>query len=374
MATNSLPGRLFDAPGGLLDGKLGRWVRCSQGTGCAAQSFLQEKEYGREIANLKGVCRAAAIFLLALCVTQFVFAQTLEQAGGGKSPSGLAQKQAFVQSLVENASSAEYIKASQDAEVLSLVALAKSNYASALAGLRNGDFAVAENQLNEVMYRWILLLSLQMQSTHSVTLAARQPGGSKELPESYGKLLGTLEFLEKSYRNYVKHAVSQPVDASLKGGEISARFAEGLAEARVHVTMGQKDGALRALSDVAQLMRSAINRVLDSVAVDYALKFKTPAEEYTYELERNRSYFELVPVAIAEFNPMNDEKLAIKKLVEQNRLAIEQARNYAELQDYQRALETVHTGMGFLELALKTAGLVAPYVWMSSNDYLAFVE
>jgi hypothetical protein len=39
-----------------------------------------------------------------------------------------------------------------------------------------------------------------------------------------------------------------------------------------------------------------------------------------------------------------------------------------------RALATVHSGIGFLELALKTAGLIAPYVWISSNDYLAFVE
>ena len=373
MAPRLLLGRLFDSISELLDDKPSRWVRCNHGTGCADEPFLQERKYGGGIANLKGVFRVVFIFLLTLCVTQFAFAQTLEQADGGKNSSGLAQKQAFVQSLVENASSAEYIKANQDVEVRNLVALAKGNYASALAGLRKGDFTVAENQLNEVMYRWILLLSLQMQSTHSVALAARQPIESKELPESYGKLLGTLEFLEKSYRSYVKRAVP-PVDASLKEDEKSVHFAEGLAEARMHATLGQKDGALRALSEVAQLMRSTINRVLDSVAVDYALKFKTPAEEYTYELERNRSYFELVPVAIAEFSPMNDERLAIKKLVEQNRLAIEQARNYAELQDYQRALETVHTGMGFLELALKTAGLIAPYVWMPSNDYLAFVE
>ena len=314
----------------------------------------------------------AAIFLLILCVTPFAFAQASGQPGDGKDSPVLAQKQAFVQSLVENASSAECIKASQDAEVLSLVALTKNNYVSVVAGLRNGEVAAAENQLNEVMYRWILLLSLQMQSANSVALAANQDG--KMLPESYGKLLGTLGFLEKSYRSYVKRAAPPPVGASLKEDEKIARFAEGLAEARMQATMGRWGGALRALSNVAQLMRSAMNRVLDSVAVNYAMKFKTPAEEYAYELERNRSYLELVPVAIARFNPMDDERLAIGKLVEKNRLAIEQASNHAGQQDYQRALATVHTGVGFLELALKTAGLVAPFVRLPSNDYMAFVE
>lgn len=374
MANLSLSGRLFAFFNEWLGGNLSRWLRCNTVNGYAAHHFHQGMERGKEIARSERVCRAVAIFLLTLCAAQFAFAQPLGQPDGGKISPGLVQKQAFVQSLVENASLAEYIQASQDTEVLSLVALAKHNYASALAGLRNGDIAVAENQLNEVMYRWILLLSLQMQPTNPVAPAARQPVEGKRLPESYGKLLGTLEFLEMSYRSYEKRAAPPPVDASLNGDGQSARLAEGLAEARRHVAMGQEDGALRALKNVAQLMKPAINRMLDSVAVDYALKFKTPAEEYAYELERNRSYLELVPVAIAEFNPMDDEKLAIKKLVEKNRLAIGQARNHAEQQDYQRALDTVHTGMGFLELALKTAGLVAPYIWISSNDYLAFVE
>ena len=363
MATTSSSVRLFVFPGG----KPGRRVNGHQAT-CSTPyySALQEKKLGREI------CRAAAIFLFTLCVAQFSFAQTPSQPGGGKIPPGLAQKQAFVQSLVENASSAEHIQASQDAEVLSLIALAKNNYASAVAGLKNGNTAVAENQLNEIMYRWILLLSLQMQSANSVALAAMPE--SKKLPEGYIKLLGSVEFLEKSYRSYVKLTAPQPVGALSGEDEKSAIFAEGLAEARVNAAMGQKDDAIRALKNVAHLMRFTINRVLDSVKVDYAMKFKTTAEEYAYELEHNRSYLELVPVAIAEFNPLDDEKLAIGKLVEKNRLAIEQARGYAEQQDYQRALATVHSGIGFLELALKTAGLVAPYVWISSNDNLAFGE
>lgn len=320
-------------------------------------------------AKLEGICPAAAIFLLTLCVTQFAFAQAPVQPGGGNIQAGLAQKQAFVHGLAENASAAERMRASHDAEALSLVALAKDNYASALAGLKNGDSAGAEKQLNEVMSRWILLLSLRMHSTDSVALAVKQRVESKKLLESYEKLLESVEFLEISYRGYVKRAGLSPVAASLSENPELARFAEGMAEARMHASMGRMDGALRALSNVAQLMRSAMNRVLDSVAVDYTMKFETLAEEYAYELERSRSYLELVPLAIAEFKPAEDKKLTIGNLVEQNRLAIEQAREYAGQRDYHRALATVYAGMGFLELALSTAGLVAPYVWLSPYDW-----
>jgi len=322
----------------------------------------------------EGVCRAAAIFLLTLCVTQFAFAKTSGQPDAGNIPDRLAQKQAFVHSMVENAPAAERIRASQDAEALGLVTLAKNNYAYALAALKNGNFAGAEKQLNEVMSKWILLLSLQAHSSDSVALAVKQRVESKKLLESYEKLLGSVEFLEKSYRGYVKRAGLSPVDASLNEDAELARLADGMVEARMYASTGRADGALKALSNVAQVMKSAMNRVLGSVTVDYTMKFETLAEEYAYELERNRSYLELVPVAIAEFKPTDDEKLTIGKLVEQNRLALEQAREYAGQQDYQRALATVYAGMGFLELALSSAGLVAPYVWLSPYDWQSWPE
>ncbi|GEM_PF-1854006 len=319
-------------------------------------------------AKLEGICRAAAIFLLTFCVAQFAFAQA------GNIPAGLAQKQVFVHSLVENVPAAERIRANQDAEALGLIALAKDNYAHALAGLKNGDFAGAEKQLNEVVSRWVLLLSLRMASSDSVTLALKQRVESRKLLESYEKLLGSVEFLEKSYRGYVKRAGLSPVAASLNEDAQLTRLAEGMAEAGMYAGTGRVDDALRALNNAAQVMKSAMNRVLGTATVDYTMKFETLAGEYAYELERNRSYLELVPVAIAEFKPTDDEKLTIGKLVEQNRLALEQAREYAGQQDYQHALATVHAGMGFLELALSTAGLVAPYVWLAPYGWQSWTD
>lgn len=325
-------------------------------------------------ARPEGVRWAAAIFLLTLCVTQIAFAQAPVQPGDGNIPAGLAQKQAFVHGLVENSSAAERIHANHDAEALSLAALAKDNYASALAGLRNGDFADAEKQLNEAMSKWMLLLSLRMHSTDSVAFAVKQRVENKKLLESYEKLLGSVEFLETSYRGYLKRVGLSPAAASLSEDAELARFAEGMAEVRMHASMGRVDSALQTLSNVAQLMRSAMNRVLGSVTVDYTMKFKTLSEEYAYELERNRSYLELVPLAVTEFKPTDDEKLTIGKLVEQNRLAIEQAREYAGQQEYDRALAAVYAGMGLLELALSTAGLVAPYVWLPPYDWQSWAD
>lgn len=348
------------------------------------------------MARRQGMYRATAILLLTLCATQFALAQAPEQPGGGNMPAGLAQKQAFVQGLVENTSAIERFQTSQDVEAINLVFFAKDSQASAIARLKNGDFAGAEKLLNEAISRWILLLSLRMHSADSVALGAKQrvervyasrgqpPDTeaftarlrveSKRLQENHEKLQGSIEFLETPYRDYVKRAGRSPVGVPLIEDRELARFAERMSETKMHTAMGRNDGALRSLSNVAQLVRSAMNRLLNSVTVDYTMKFESLAEEYAYELKRNSSYLELIPLVIIEFKPTDDETPIIGKLVKENYLAIEQAREYAEKQDYQRALTTVYAATGFLELALCTAGLVAPYVWLSPYDWQSLLD
>ncbi|MBI4936935.1 MAG: hypothetical protein HY846_01705 [Nitrosomonadales bacterium] len=292
-----------------------------------------------------------AAFLLALGVMQVALAQTPAPQGAGGIPGGLAQKQAFARSLVEDAAVAERIKASQDAEALRLFALAKESYALALGSIKSGDYAAAEQQFNEAMSA---MGKARRLAPDAAALAAKQRA-------EYAEKLQGVESLEKSYRGYLKSIGRKPGAAGSATDESATLGISRLLEAaRKHAAENRPGDALRALDKAEQVMRSALNRVLGSATLDYALKFETPAEEFAFELERNRSYVELVPVAIAEYKPKEESRQVIEVLVRQSREAVEQARSYAEQKDYQRALASVRTGTEYLMNALGVAGLVVP--------------
>lgn len=284
-------------------------------------------------------------------LAQAAFAQAPMQQGGANIPAGLAQKQAFARSLIEDAPAAERIQASQDAEALRLFALAKDSYSSALAAMKDRNFAGAEKLFNDAM-------STMGQARRRVPDAAAL--AIKQRAE-YEQKLQSVESLKKSYLSYLKSA-GRKSGATDGGTEESASLGISrlMEAARKHAAEGQPADALRTLEKAEQVMRSAMNRVLGSTQLEYTMKFETPAEEYAYELERNRSYLELVPVAIAELKPTDEAKKNVESLVERNRMALEQAREYAGQQDYRRALASVHTGTGYLQLALTAAGLVVP--------------
>lgn len=289
-------------------------------------------------------------FFLSLGVMQLALAQAPPQGAGG-IPAGLTQKQAFARSLIEDAAVAERIQASQDAEAMRLFSLAKENYTHALAALKEGDYAAAEKQLNEAMSA---MGKARRLAPDAAALAAKQRA-------EYAEKLQSVEALEKSYRSYLKGAGRKPGEAGSATDESATLGISRLLEAaRKYAKEDRPGDALRALDKAEQVMRSALNRVLGSATLDYAVKFETPAEEFAFELERNRSYVELVPVAVAEYKPNEEAKQTIDALVKQSRDAVERARDYADKKDYPRALESVRNGTEYLMNALGVAGLVVP--------------
>ena len=279
----------------------------------------------------------------------FAQAQAVPQ-GSANIPASLVQKQALARSLIEDASAAGRIQASQDAEALRLFALAKDSYASAITAMKVGNYSNAEKQLNEAM---VAMSKARQQVPDAAALAVKQR-------VEYEEKLKSVESLKKSYLGYLKSSGQK--SGKDKETEESANLGINrlMDAARKHAAENQLVDALRALEKAEQVMRAATKRVLGSTQLDYTPKFETPAEEYAYELERNRSYLELIPVAIAEFNPTDEAKKNVVGLVERNRLALDQAREYAGQKEYRQALASVHTGTGYLLLALTAAGLVVP--------------
>lgn len=289
------------------------------------------------------------VLFLALGVMQIAHAQAPASQAG--IPPNLLQKQSFARSLVEDATVAERIKASQDPEAQRLFAAAKESYSHALTAIKNGDYAAAEKHLNEAMSG---MSKARRLAPDAAALAAKQQA-------EYAEKLQSVEALEKSYLSYLKSAKRKPGSkVSETDSSATLGISRLLEAAKRHANENRPGDALRTLDKAEQVLRSALNRVLGSATLDYAMKFESPAEEFAFELERNRSYVDLVPVAITEYKPKEETRQTIDILVRQSHDAVAQAKAFAEKKDYQKAMESVRSATEYLMNALGVAGLVVP--------------
>ncbi len=94
--------------------------------------------------------------------------------------------------------------------------------------------------------------------------------------------------------------------------------------------------------------------------VDYTPSFTSTAEEYQHELAQNRSYQDLLPLALEQLRPPVEARRAVEELLKYNLSAVEAARDKAARQQYTEALANLRDGTESLKRALVAAGLVLP--------------
>ncbi len=291
-----------------------------------------------------------ALAVLSLCAAQSALAQAAPAPRGGAATAGeVTQKQALVRNLLSDASAAKRIRESQDPEAQRFYAVAEEHYAAALAALKQRDFARAEQQLDQTI---TALGKARRRVPDASRLAIAQR-------VRYRQLLEGVESLALAYSGHLQRAGVSSGSAPDGAAEL-ARITAMLEQAQAHADAARPGDALRLLEQAEQAVMSAMSRTLGEATLDYTPTFATPAEEYTFELERNRGYLELIPLAIAQLKPARAEQLIMERHLEQNRAQLEQAREHARRQDYRLALESLRAGSGHLHSALIAAGLDLP--------------
>jgi len=287
--------------------------------------------------------------IIAWCMMSVVFAQTPAQQSGRDIPLGLSQKQAFSRSLVEDASVSKRIQASQDEEAQRLMSLAGMSYNNGLAALASGDFSQAEKLFDASMSA---IIKARRRVPDVAALAAKQR-------TEFQQLLERIAFMQQSFIAYSKRS---NISSDLAINEMNERARQDVPklteQAKIHFSNGEMGDALRSAERAEQVIRLALGRVLGATIIEYPQKFATVTENYAFELDRNNTYLELIPVAINELKPTEDVKQTIESMVDQNRAALDLAREYEKLQDYAKALAQVRIASGYLKLALTNAGLV----------------
>lgn len=259
------------------------------------------------------------------------------------------QKQALVKRMLADSAAAKRIAASTDSAAGQRLAAANESYRKAAVSLAANDLTAANGHLDAATR----LIGKARQ------LAPDPRARELEQRERYAQLLRSVESLRLYYQSHLRRAKGYPQDAVVSDAQI-VRVTRLVDRAKDFASAGQIASANKALGEAESALTTSLGRALRARTVEYAKRFDTLAEEYDYELERNASYAELIPIALAEFAPAGDAVREVQQSLQANRVLREQAHRLAADKDHQAALAALRGGTALLQNALATAGLRVP--------------
>lgn len=274
-------------------------------------------------------------------------AAALAQTAGGTDRRDLEQKEALVRRLVFDSPAEQRIAASGNEEAKGELARARALHARAVALADAGDVAGAQAELNAAM--WAIGKARQLVPDSAARVV--------DLRVRYSGHLRTVETLERSLAARIAAAgPSAPVTAS---GRLKAARA-GIEEAKGYAATEHLARAVRGLEAAERDLMVGISATLGSDTLHYAKAFDSPPEEYAYELDRNRSYRELVPLAVSQFKPRREAVGLVERYAGENARLLEVAQGHAAAGRHRDAIEAVKAGTSNLQAALAAAGLAVP--------------
>ena len=277
-------------------------------------------------------------------VAALACAGALAQPAVAPDRRALDQKEALVRRLVSDSPAEQRIEASGNAEARLQLARARALHARARALADAGELVEANAELNAAM-------GAIGKARQLVPDPAARAGDQRV---RYAALLRTTVALAQSYERHLAGAGTAPGDPRLERARARIEEAKGLANGE------QLAEAVAVLEKTQRELMGGLNAALGSTTVHYTQRFETPAEEYAFELDRNRAYRDLVPVAIAELKPRREAVALVDRYVAANARHLEAAEGLAAGRNYREAADALRSGTNNLQAALAAAGLSVP--------------
>lgn len=293
----------------------------------------------------------------ALAVSSCAYLAAFAAQGDARAPGPavsasrqlVEQKADFLKRVLSDSPTAKRIDASDNAAAKKHLASAQENFRIALLSIKNNDIATADKQLNEAT--WSIGKARQ--------LVPDPLAQSVEYRVRYAQMLDSVESLRISYQRHLQRAKPQPAGKGASDA-LLAKVAQLVDNAKGLAQSEQLMQANNSLLEAESMLMVGLSRVLGSKTVEYAQRFDTPAEEYAYELERNRSYVDLIPIALDRFKAGGDAAREVRKYADANRGLREQAQRHADAKNYPAAMTALRSGTTQLQSGLAAAGLRVP--------------
>lgn len=288
------------------------------------------------------------LLLFSVAEAQHLHAAEIGAANNGQSSlETVQQKLQLLKTLLSKSPAVERATHSENETVRQKIVSARAIHAKASNELGAGNTARADELLDEALQ---LIESASRQSPDPL-----QP--ERDQRKHYTELLEGLHNLQATYHDLSLHL--SPKAGLASPGEPD-RVPGMIDQAQTLARNHHYREAAELLNNAHSAIIAALNKLLKSTALMYDSKFKSPVEEFDYEMARYLSYEELIPIAYAELNPGEESIKISARFVQESREMRDRARQQAASGDLPSAIASLNEAVKHLQAALRMAGLVLP--------------
>lgn len=260
----------------------------------------------------------------------------------------LDSKTRLVRLLLAQSPALQRIPQSDNEQAKKKLADAQSLYAKAGNEAGSGRIGQAVKMLDEALLQ---IVSASRLVPDAAQLAAQERRRYAELRETVRTFLGRHKDL--SVQQKIKNVTPATTLDTVRIHSLLEK-AEALASAGNH-----KDASAR-LNDAYKMVVGTLSNMLMAATIVYDQKFASPADEFQHELARNRSYEELVPLALVQLNTSRESAQLSERYVQQSKELREAAQKQAADGDYPTAFKTIQDATDLLQRSLRIAGVSVP--------------
>jgi len=172
--------------------------------------------------------------------------------------------------------------------------------------------------------------------------------------EEFNDLLVTLEaFIDAHLASYRQAKEEGRKTVSYDSNAVGSYVVEakGLAEEQKYPAAG------KSIKNAERMVTRALNEMLNAQTIVYDLNFKTPDEEFKYEVNRYKGYAELIPVAIEVKKPKASAIEYAKTFQEKSEFYKTKAEEAADAEQWEEALVVIKDATMEVRRALRVLGV-----------------
>nr|MDP2191896.1 hypothetical protein [Rhodoferax sp.] len=308
----------------------------------------------------KGSHRATFAWAVLLLAGAAPAADHLPAAAKPDAPSGaevganplsvtLERKLRLVKLQLAQSPAAQRIRQSNNTQAKRKLADAQAHYAKAQAEAHAGRPETALQLLDESLRQIVSASSL-------VPDVAQQTAQERSRNTDLREAIHTFQTLHKNLSSRMATRKGQAATVAAEIGQIDAM----VDKADALVASGNQYEANVVLNAAYKIVVSTLNKMLAAETIVYGLKFDSPTDEFRHELARNRSYEELIPIALVQLNSTRESATLAERYVQQSRDLRAAAQKQASGGDHPAAMKTLQLATNHLQRSLRIAGLVVP--------------
>jgi hypothetical protein len=276
---------------------------------------------------------------VALALTLLASGTALAQSGGDDP---LAKRVAMVHTLLYDSSAARQIMKNGSEPALAKRREAIRLYEAAEAG---GDIETRRSQLNQAVATMY----------EAVALVGNGARGEEKAHRDFGNRKASLDALLSAHERIMdEKGKSQLHTLLLAEIEEDANMAESL------LAEGKVDQARFHLDKAYEVTMLSVEHARDGETLTRQLKFETPRDEYTYELDRNDTHRMLVTVLLKDKLENEVTKNRVAGFLEAADRYREDALEHADAGRFEDAISALELSTNELVKVIRGAGVYIP--------------